>query len=160
MKNTSGLIIKRRREELKLTQAQLAKALGCSQPNIQKIESGSTPDIRIGLMLEQVLGLNLKQTFIDIGDDLLLPQETVGMGIAQMKHVSQDPLIQAVIDLMNSTDLEGRVLIKAAAFKTLNDYKFQQTTLSKPAPSAMQISNMDISGLIDSERVFTEKEQK
>ncbi|TXG78924.1 XRE family transcriptional regulator [Candidatus Dojkabacteria bacterium] len=53
MKNT-GDVIRKRREELKLTQTQLAEALGCSQPNIRKIEQGSTPDIRIALKIESV----------------------------------------------------------------------------------------------------------
>lgn len=83
-----------------------------------------------------------------------------GTRIANEPSVIHDPLIQSVIDLMMSTDLEGRVLLKAAVFKALNEYKYQQSALSKGAPSAMQISNMDTTGLLESKRVFTEKEQK
>lgn len=93
-------------------------------------------------------------------DELNEGSSSDGMGFADVALAHHDPLIQSVIELMSSTDLEGKVLIKAAAFKTLNEYKFQQTALSKSVPSVMQINNMDISGLIDSERVFTEKEQK
>lgn len=158
MKNTSGQIIKKRREELKLTQSQLAKALGCSQPNVLKMENGSTPDIRIGLMLERVLGINLAQTFIDIGDDLLLPQNTTGTALAQ-EQVQYPREIQEVIDLMMGTDNRGRQKIRIAAEDALLEYQalLRKTQLEK-TPSVTDI--MAMKELLQSDSIFSEKEKK
>lgn len=58
MENHMGARVRQRREELKLTQKQLADAVGCSQPMIKKIEAGSRTSL--GRKLAQALGTTLE----------------------------------------------------------------------------------------------------
>lgn len=132
MQNT-GDVIKQRREELKLTQMQLAEALGCSQPNIRKIEQGSTPDIRIALKIERVLGLDIKKLFLE--------GEKLELGVREAQTAYQvDSNINEVVKLMNSTDERGRQKIKLAAQDTLDLHNnlISRTTATLFTPEELQ----------------------
>lgn len=54
-----GARIKARRVELGMTQDDLATAIGCSQPNIRKIENGSIPNVLLAFDLSKKLNLSL-----------------------------------------------------------------------------------------------------
>ena len=128
MGNT-GQIIKRRRMQLGITQEGLATALGCSQTNIVKLEKGSIPDMRIGLLIQRCLGLDAARLFID-GEEALLDS-------IDATEQSQNEHVQAVIDLMYSVDERGMRKIRDAAEDALDKYRLQQNQLGveiRPTP--------------------------
>ena len=120
MENT-GQIIKRRREQLGITQEGLATALGCSQTNVVKLEKGSVPDMRIGLLIQRCLGLDAARLFID-GEEVLLDSLDAPLQ-------SSNEHIQAVIELMYSVDERGMRKIRDAAEDALDKYRLQQNQL-------------------------------
>ena len=129
MENT-GQTIRKRRIELGFSQESLAKVLGCSQANIAKLEKGSTPDIRIGMLLQRYLGLDAIKLFVD-GEELI----TDAGGTPS--H-STDDHINAVISMMRETDEEGRIRAKFAVSDTLRQYALNKQA-SEPAKTLLNI---------------------
>ncbi|MFZ6655901.1 helix-turn-helix domain-containing protein [Undibacterium sp. TJN19] len=129
MENT-GQTIRKRRIELGFSQESLAKVLGCSQANIAKLEKGSTPDIRIGMLLQRYLGLDAIKLFVD-------GEESITEADGTPSH-STDEHINAVISMMRETDAEGRIRSKFAVSDTLRQY-----TLNKQTSTPIS-TNLDI----------------
>jgi len=65
-----GAIIAARRKDMRLTQDQLARLVGCSRPTIVQTEQGATmPRLGLALRLMSELRLKTEDVIEGIGDD-------------------------------------------------------------------------------------------
>lgn len=113
MENKHGKLLKARREEIGYSQGALAEKIGCSQPNIVKIERGSLPDIVMALKLGKWLKIKVDDLYLHQKISPLEKSNQIISGVEQKQE--QHPLIKQVIDLMEATDDQGKEAILVAA---------------------------------------------
>ncbi|MFZ6819831.1 hypothetical protein [Undibacterium sp. Ji22W] len=92
--------------------------------------------IEVGVTPQAIIGW--KKTGAISKDSLALFAHAVGMRLSDFIDTNdsrevEDPETQAVIDMMQATDLEGKILIKAAAYEALEKYLERKVRFNKLA---------------------------
>jgi len=98
-----------RRNELQLTQAQLAKLSGLSRLTINQLEGGSLKDLGAAKLLHLLNVLGLDLTLVDKKRDRGLFKATVVANVSYRRSVTEEELADALATGELSPDLEAPV---------------------------------------------------